>query len=290
MASLNLAELYLNAWNTHDLAGLSDLFSNDGYYTDPVVKAKLSGAALANYVGDLIAAFPDLNFETVSMQQADDQTCTFEWIMRGTNAGSFNGLPPTGKEIALPGMDILRCKNGKITSVHGYFNSATMIEQLDLQISIQPKSLGPVNFGTSTYTTLGSKAQPGVFGVTQIKVSPEQQDELRTLTRAIIQEIVGMPGFISSTTTLSNDGHGITLTAWENMESAKQAVQGEAHKTAMQAMFAKHGLASGGWTSMLTDGKFNNRLLRCDECGELFSYTDIAICKCSATHSEGAYF
>ena len=290
MNSKFLAESYINAWNTQDLGALSHLFAEDGYYTDPIVKVNLSATALSTYVGGLISAFPDLHFETVSMQQSDDNTCTFEWIMRGTNSGSFNGLPPTGKEFALPGMDILRCDGDKIHSVHGYFSSVIMMEQLDLQIDIQPKSIGPVNFGTSTYTTLENKAKPGVFGVTQINVNPEQKEELRTLTRAIIQDIVGKPGFISSATTLSHDGHGITITAWESMETAKQAVQGEAHKAAMQAMFAKNGLASGGWTCLLTEGKFNNRLLRCDECGDLLSYTDTATCMCGASHTETVYF
>jgi len=72
-----------------------------------------------------------------------------------------------------------------------------------------------------------------------------------------------MPGFISTSTAMSAEGHGVTLTAWEDIASAKAAVQGEAHKAAMADFFKVNGIGDSGWTSFWTEGQLNLRLLRC---------------------------
>ena len=247
------AQAYFEAWNSHDTDRINALFTADGTYSDPNVSAGVSGAALAGYVSALIAAFPDLNFEISSVLQPGDTVVVAEWIMKGTNTGSLRGLPPTGKEIALPGIDIIEATEDGISSVRGYFNGGTMMEQLDLQVLVQPKRIGPVSFGNSTYTNIGNKAKPGVIGMTQIQLgSPDQVEQLRDNTRAILQEISQMPGYIASATTLSSDGRGVTVTAWEDMVSAKNAVAGEAHKEAMKAFFATGGLGASAWTSSIS--------------------------------------
>jgi steroid delta-isomerase-like uncharacterized protein len=287
----DIAESYIDGWNRHSPGDVITLFGDDGLYFDPNVPDGISGQSLVEYIGGLIAAFPDLHFKKKRIIPSDDQCLVAEWVMCGTNTGSLHGLPPSGKSIALPGIDVIDTRDGKIRSLRGYFNNGTMLEQLDLRIDVQPKSLGPFAFGTSTYVSNGSIAKPGVFGVTQIVIDPDVDEaRLRELTREILMEVSQMPGFISSTTSLTSKGQGITLTAWEDMESAKSAVAGPAHKKAIQAFFEKGGLSKGAWTSILSDGQLNTLWRRCGECGEMAAITSSQQCKCGASLPDSTWF
>jgi steroid delta-isomerase-like uncharacterized protein len=291
MNSIDLARAYIAGWSAHETDRINSLFAEDGTYSDPIVPNGIRGAALAGYVNGLIAAFPDLDFDIVRLYEAGADTVVVEWLMKGTNRGSFMGLPPTGRAIALPGVDVIETGGDRIKSVRGYFNSATMMAQIDVQVIVRPKTVGPVSFGSSTYTHVGSKAKPGVIGVTQIQLaSPDQNDALTGYTRAILQEISQLPGYIGTATSLTWDGHGVTLTAWEDMGSAKAAVQSPAHLAAMKAVFEPGGIGVSVWTSFWTDGQLNTRWQRCGTCGGMAVVNSQLQCKCGAAVPESPWF
>ena len=250
MSAMNQAEAYFDAWNVHDTDALLATFAPGGSCADPNLPDGVSGPHLAGYAGAIFAAFFDLEFDIVKKFESQDGAIIAEWLMKGTNDGELRGLPPTGRKIAVPGVDVIEADADGILSVRGYFSNGAMMEQLDCQVIVQPKRIGPVCFGNSTYASAGNKARPGVLGITQIQVNdPEKREQLRDITRSIIQELVTLPGFISTCTTMSSDGHGTMLTAWEDMESAKAAVTGHAHSAAMKEFFAADGIGDSGWTS-----------------------------------------
>lgn len=291
MNPIEVAKAYFDEWNSHDTDRINALFTADGTYSDPSVGGEIAGPALAQYVSGLVAAFPDLSFDITNLLQSGDQCVVGEWTMKGANTGSLMGLPPTGKNIALPGIDVIEVEGDKIRSVRGYFNGGTMLEQLDVNVIVQPKSVGPVTFGYSTYTNVGNKAKPRVIGVTQIRLSsPEQHEELRNYSRDILREISQMPGYIATATAFTWDGYATTVTAWEDMASAKNAVQGKSHSAAMKAMFARNGLGVSAWTSLWTDGQINTRWQRCEKCGNMAVVTSELKCKCGVPISEPPWF
>ena len=289
MNVMQQAENYFNAWNNHDTDAITALFAEGGSYSDPNVPDGVAGPHLAGYAGAIFAAFSDLEFEIVKQFECGEGAMTAEWLMKGTHDGELRGLPPTGRSIAVPSIDVIEAGDDGITSVRGYFSNGTMMEQLDCLVSVQPKRIGPVSFGNSTYTSTDNTAKPGVIGVTQIRVnSVEKREALGGHMRAIIQEIAQMPGFISISTAMSAEGHGVTLTAWEDIASAKAAVQGEAHKAAMADYFKVNGIGDSGWTSFWTEGQLNLRLLRCTACGEMAMVSGAETCKCGAALPEPA--
>jgi steroid delta-isomerase-like uncharacterized protein len=290
MTALRHAEAYFAAWNAHDTDAILATFAPGGSYADPNVPDGVSGPHLAGYAGAIFAAFSDLEFEIVKQFEGGEGVIIAEWLMTGTHDGELRGLPPSGRKIAVPGIDVIEAGADGIHAVRGYFSNGTMMEQLDCQVIVQPKRIGPVSFGNSTYTSTGNTAKPGVLGITQIQVNdPEKREKLRDLTRATIQEIVTMPGFISTCTTMSADGHGTTLTAWEDMDSAKAAVTGKAHSAAMKAFFAPDGIGDSGWTSFWTEGRMNARLMRCAECGVMAMLSaEDQTCACGAALPEPA--
>ena len=58
-------------------------------------------------------AFPDLQFTVEDMIAEGDKLVT-RLTMRGTHRGQFQDLAPTGKQISVTGIDILRFADGKL--------------------------------------------------------------------------------------------------------------------------------------------------------------------------------
>ena len=63
---------------------------------------------------------------------AEDDLVTVYWIARGTNTGTGNGLPATGKKAELAGITIWRIVDGKIKEEWSAFDQLSMMQQLGL--------------------------------------------------------------------------------------------------------------------------------------------------------------
>ena len=283
--ALRVANEYIESWNSHDASRALGLLPPGGTYFSPVT-GEASREQLARHMSDMFSAFPDLRFELLDWRVSGLGSLVGEWTMRGTHSAPFCGLPPTGKKIALPGVDIIESRGGTLQSIRSYFDEGTLFKQLDALVSVTPKTLGPFRFGEATYTSVGNKNKPGVIGITQVKLcAPEQSERLRQHTIAIIQTISRMPGYISTSTALTWDGYGVTLTAWEDMTSAKRAVQSEPHRAAMRALHDE-GLGESIWTSFWTEGQLNVRWQRCRACERISAVSAGLHCKCGETLSE----
>lgn len=245
MAAIDLAQRYFDAWNRHDPASIVATFAQGGTYSDPTSGGVLTGQAIAHYADGLLAAFPDLSFEIVSAAPAGDSMVAAQWLMRGTNTGSLAGAPPTRQAVALPGADFITTAADRIRSVQGYFDQRTLMEQLGLQVIVQPYSMGPVSFGNSVYLQLGKRTRPGAFSLTALQGRSDQDvQQVRAYSQRIAQEAAQMPGFISALFAIA--GHRMfTITAWEDTESPKRLLRGGAHKEAMDRFFGPDFTAGG---------------------------------------------
>ena len=74
-------------------------------------------------------AFHGLNV-TIEDMVADDDKVTCRFTARGVHKGEFMGLPPTGKPIAMTGIEIFRLENGKIAELWGEANLMGLMVQL----------------------------------------------------------------------------------------------------------------------------------------------------------------
>jgi steroid delta-isomerase-like uncharacterized protein len=77
------------------------------------------------------AAFPDVVVIPEKLI-AEDDLVTIYWIARGTNTGTGNGLPATGKKAELAGITIWRIVDGKIKEEWSAFDQLSMMKQLGL--------------------------------------------------------------------------------------------------------------------------------------------------------------
>jgi steroid delta-isomerase-like uncharacterized protein len=77
------------------------------------------------------AAFPDVVIVPEKLI-AENDLVTIYWIARGTNTGTGNGLPATGKKAELAGITIWRIVDDKIKEEWSAFDQLSMMQQLGL--------------------------------------------------------------------------------------------------------------------------------------------------------------
>lgn len=77
------------------------------------------------------SAFPDLVM-TADKLIAEGDLVTVLWSARGTNTGTGNGLPATGKALTGRGITIWRVVDGRITEEWSAFDQLSIMQQLGL--------------------------------------------------------------------------------------------------------------------------------------------------------------
>ena len=288
MTSLETAKNYLDAWNARDADAIVKTFAAGGTYCDPTTR-EIAGDEIAANARRLWSAFPDLSFEIVSIAEAGAGRVVAEWIMKGTNTGAFQGLPPTGNSISLPGVDVIEVGADGIKAVKGYFDSRAVADQLGLQVLVQPFKVGPFSFGNSISVQSGKKTKPGAFGITTIWNPEAQTEEIRGLTRTMATEMLGMEGFIGvSFFRIGN--RGVTISAWEKPEHTKQLKRCGTHSEAMRKFWAE--LGESAFTSVWVPHHVNPLWVRCPVCRKTNDYEKTSgVCSCGQRLPEApSYF
>jgi heme-degrading monooxygenase HmoA len=191
--------------------------------------------------------------------------------------------------VSLPGVDVVETGPDGIRSVTGYFDSRLVPEQLGLQVIVQPYSVGPFSFGNSVAVQSGKKTKPGAFSITTIWNEAEQDEDIRALSRATASEMLGMDGFIGLTL-IRVGGRGVTISAWEKPEDARQLFESKAHREAMSRFWTDLGYSA--FTSVWTPHHYNPFWVRCGACGKMTDYEKNAgQCTCGSSLPEPpAYF
>ena len=75
------------------------------------------------------AAFPDLHL-TIHDTIAEGDKVVCRCTMRGTHRGEFMGIPATGKEVLVEGIDVARFAGGKGVEHWAFYDELGMMQQL----------------------------------------------------------------------------------------------------------------------------------------------------------------
>jgi steroid delta-isomerase-like uncharacterized protein len=281
MSGLDAARRYVAGWNARDAARLADSFRPGGTYEDPNTGGPIGTGPLGHYAAGLWSAFPDLTFEEGDYRETGPGEIVVLWTMRGTNRGSLRGLPPTGATVALPGADFITAHDDGVERVQGYFDRQTLMEQLGVQVHVQPRVAGPVHFGTCTSVKSGSPAVPAAVSLTMIEArSDDEVQQMRDISRRIMLQLSGMPGFLSFQGAVI--GRRLTtVTLWESREAQRQVMQEANHKQASRDMFGG-AMAAAFNASAWTLEHLGELWIRCAECGELRDGRTQQACRCGA--------
>lgn len=82
-------------------------------------------------------AFSDISITPEKLIAEGDLVAIY-WIARGTNTGTGNGLPATGKKAEQAGITIWRIVNGKIKEEWSAFDQLSLMQQLGLLSGQKP--------------------------------------------------------------------------------------------------------------------------------------------------------
>ena len=80
-------------------------------------------------IGMMLTGFPDLHV-TVEDMIAEGDKAVVRMTMRGTQQGAFGSISPTGKQVAVSTIDIVRIEGGKIAEEWGIDDMLGMLQQL----------------------------------------------------------------------------------------------------------------------------------------------------------------
>jgi steroid delta-isomerase-like uncharacterized protein len=114
--------------NAGNMKVLDELFSADFVNHDPTQPGH-DLAALKESLMGRITAFPDQR-TTIEDLVAEGDRVAKRWTWRGTQTGTFNGIPPTGRQVTLAGLDILRVSDGKIREIWWGYDVLGVLQQL----------------------------------------------------------------------------------------------------------------------------------------------------------------
>jgi steroid delta-isomerase-like uncharacterized protein len=77
------------------------------------------------------AAFPDRRFAVEDMIAEGDKVSA-RFTMRGTHNGELRGIAPSGREVTMSGIDIIRLKEGKMVEDKVEVDQLGMMQQLGM--------------------------------------------------------------------------------------------------------------------------------------------------------------
>ncbi len=129
-----LLATYERAWNAHDAASCAACFAADGVrefrllvpcrplgLRDPRISGR---AEIAEDIGRLLDAVPDLSVEVLSAAYSSDRRLWTEWRMAGTHAGDWARWRADGRPLEVVGVSVFRLSNEGFLEERLYWDSA----------------------------------------------------------------------------------------------------------------------------------------------------------------------
>jgi steroid delta-isomerase-like uncharacterized protein len=122
-------------WNRGNRAAADELMTPDATIHEPPVG---DVAGLKAFNAMFRAAFPDWH-STAEELVAEGDTVAERWTGRGTHRGELHGIPPTGRQVAVPGVVFYRVRDGKIAEFRGQFDQLSLLQQLGVAPAAAPR-------------------------------------------------------------------------------------------------------------------------------------------------------
>lgn len=88
-------------------------------------------AKVQGFLGAFRAGFPDMQM-TVEDVVGNGDKAAVRWRMRGTQTAELFGIPPTGKQVTVAGISVVRVVDGKIVEDWVSEDTLGMMQQLGL--------------------------------------------------------------------------------------------------------------------------------------------------------------
>ena len=121
---------FLEFINTASEMLAQELISPDAIFHVPGHPEPMRGpAGYLAIIGMMRGGFPDIQWTLEEMVAEGDKVAA-RFTMRGTHRGTFFGVPPTEKTIAVQAMNIYRLSGGQFVEEHGQPDMLGLLQQI----------------------------------------------------------------------------------------------------------------------------------------------------------------
>ena len=123
---------FKEVWSKGNLAVADQIVAQNYANHDPAAPMPESGReGLKKHVTAYRTAFPDLTL-TLNDILAEGRKVMVRWTARGTHKGTLMGIAPTGKQVTMTGISVVRIAGGKVAEQWVNWDTLGMIQQLNV--------------------------------------------------------------------------------------------------------------------------------------------------------------
>jgi predicted ester cyclase len=117
------------AWNGRNLAAVDDIFEPNYVAHGRPTGLPPGPEGLKQRIAMAHTAFPDGRM-TIEDQIAEGDIVVTRWTAHGSHQGEYLGIPPTGRQVTLHGVDTDRIAGGRIVESWDLFDQWSLMGQL----------------------------------------------------------------------------------------------------------------------------------------------------------------
>jgi steroid delta-isomerase-like uncharacterized protein len=119
---------FQEAWGGH-VAVVDEIFAPDYLHTATSGNTGHGREHVKRNISTWRNYFPDFTFTIEEMIAEGDKVVT-RWTARGTHRGEYQGIPPTGKQVVVTGVEIQIIVSGKIVEGWRKWDRLDLLQQL----------------------------------------------------------------------------------------------------------------------------------------------------------------
>jgi steroid delta-isomerase-like uncharacterized protein len=125
----SLNERWVQAFNKQDWATEAACRTADYRAHMQGAPGPLDAAGWASFMGLFATAFPDVQIR-VDAAISEQDIVASRWTMTGTHRGDFQGVPATGRQIRMQGIDFSRVVDGQIAEHWAQYDLVGVMQQI----------------------------------------------------------------------------------------------------------------------------------------------------------------
>jgi steroid delta-isomerase-like uncharacterized protein len=120
---------YHDAWNSGDTDALDSIMTPDVVNHSPLPGQPQGVEGFKQALMMMRSGVPDLAI-TIDSSVSDGDRVSTRWTGTGHQTGDMMGIPPTGKQVTVSGVDICRISDGRIVEYWQELDTLSMLQQL----------------------------------------------------------------------------------------------------------------------------------------------------------------
>lgn len=127
-----LARRWLDeVWSKGDLSLIDELIAPNYVLYDPIRPGLKGRVGIKESIAAFRIAFPDIHF-TIEAQIAEGEQVVTRYIVQGTHLGPLMGIPATGKQGTITGMDIYRITHRQIEEAWTNWDTLGLLQRIGI--------------------------------------------------------------------------------------------------------------------------------------------------------------